>query len=82
MPGCQAVMPNGRHCRNYARKNGMTCCYSHRYLENIPAEIEIPMPKKERPNKKEPCYCADVELNKMNGEWVWICDCRLRVTPM
>jgi hypothetical protein len=32
-------MPTGRHCRNYARK-GKTCCHPHRYLENVPAEIE------------------------------------------
>ena len=30
---CQVIKGNERMCRNYARK-GMTCCYSHRVLEN------------------------------------------------
>jgi hypothetical protein len=54
MPGCQAVMFNGRHCRNYARKNGMTCCYSHRYLENVPAEIEL------KDLKNSPSQCGGI----------------------
>ena len=82
MPGCQAIMPHGTHCRNYARKNGMTCCYSHRYLENVPAEIEEVKPKKEKKPKKEPCECPFSELHKINGEWVWKCECGLRVRPM
>ena len=44
MPGCQAVMNSGRHCRNYARKH-LTCCYSHKYLEDTLAEIEVPVKK-------------------------------------
>ena len=83
MPGCQAVMPNGRHCRNYARKNGMTCCYSHRYLENVPAEIEKPKePKKERKPKKEPCSCAVSMLEKIDGNWVWKCECGLNLQTL
>ena len=30
---CQVIKGDERMCRNYARK-GMTCCYSHRVLEN------------------------------------------------
>ena len=48
MAGCQAVKPNGKHCCNYARR-GMTCCYSHRYLENTESELE--------PNVINVCCC-------------------------
>ena len=44
MPGCQAIKQNGKHCRNYACK-GKTCCYAHRYLEELPAEIEVAVKK-------------------------------------
>jgi len=52
MPGCQAVKQNGTHCRNYACK-GKTCCYVHIYLEDTPAEIEVPVVKKTVKKTKE-----------------------------
>ena len=45
--GCQVIKANGRWCCNYARKD-MTCCWSHRNLENDVPEKE---PEKE-PKKK------------------------------
>ena len=45
MPGCQAIKQNGKHCRNYACKS-KTCCYVHRYLEDMVAEVEeLPVKK-------------------------------------
>ena len=79
MPGCQAVMPNGKHCRNYSRKNN-TCCYSHRYLEEVPAETEIGFVKKAV--KKEKCECSYSMLEKVNGEFVWKCPCGLTSESM
>lgn len=54
MPGCQAVMNSGKHCRNYARK-GLTCCYAHIYLEDIAAEIEVPVKKVIKVKKTNKC---------------------------
>ena len=34
MPFCQVIKGNDKPCRNYARK-GLTCCHSHRALENV-----------------------------------------------
>jgi len=38
MSGCQVIKSNDRWCRNYARK-GLTCCWSHRNLEETVIEI-------------------------------------------
>jgi len=43
MPFCQVIKSNDKWCRNYARK-GLTCCWSHRKLENdkeAPSEFEV-----------------------------------------
>ena len=34
MPFCQVIKGDDKPCRNYARK-GLTCCHSHRALENV-----------------------------------------------
>jgi len=42
MPFCQVIKSNDKWCKNYARK-GLTCCWSHRKLENdkeAPVEVE------------------------------------------
>ena len=42
MPFCQVIKSNDKWCKNYAR-NGLTCCWSHRKLENdkeAPVEVE------------------------------------------
>jgi predicted DNA-binding protein (UPF0251 family) len=41
MPFCQVIKSNDKWCKNYARK-GLTCCWSHRKLENdIPEEAPV-----------------------------------------
>ena len=81
MPGCQAVKANGKHCRNYARK-GKTCCYAHRYLENVPAEIEEPVCKPCSSETKEcelwgPPEITETEdeivgeVQEMKSMWPW-----------
>ena len=42
MSGCQVIKSNDTWCRNYARK-GMTCCWSHRTLENDIPEKVVPV---------------------------------------
>ena len=54
MPGCQAVKQNGTHCRNWSMK-GKTCCYVHRYLEDLPAEVEEVPVKKNTVKKTKEC---------------------------
>ena len=40
---CQVIKSNDRRCRNYARK-GLTCCWSHRKLENDIPDKVVPEP--------------------------------------
>jgi len=75
MPGCQAVKQNGTHCRNYSCKN-KTCCYQHRYLENIVAEVEV---KKIKPEKvKELFFPLRVRTYLTTG-WPTIVEARSEI---
>jgi len=44
MPFCQVIKSNNAWCCNYARK-GLTCCWSHRKLENDKVEMVVDEPE-------------------------------------
>ena len=46
MPFCQVIKSNNAWCCNYARK-GLTCCWSHRKLENDKVEMVVDEPENE-----------------------------------
>ena len=46
-------------------------------------KVEKPKePKKERKSKKEPCSCPVSTLEKIDGNWVWKCECGLNLQTM